>query len=57
MKNNNQFVFEYNTKTNSYTVTLGAVESKITEILFRDTEAYWTDLTVSCLLHRQFFTA
>lgn len=32
MKNNNQFVFEYNTKTNSYTFTLGAVESKITEI-------------------------
>ena len=32
MNNNHQFVFEYNTKTNSYTFTLGAVESKITEI-------------------------
>lgn len=32
MKNNNQFVFEYNTKTNSYTFTLGAEESKIMEI-------------------------
>lgn len=32
MKNNNQFVFEYNTKTNNYTFILGTMALKITEI-------------------------